>query len=305
MSFQRHELGRLRSHAEQEWGLASHVLPYEIAAETLQADVRQSALDYFEDHDIKWWTSPYDNRTKDMEAQPTGHLNSSQVACLNHLEPARVDAAVATQLVRNINPSFTAARLDAGYVEYEWIGAASYLGESGARTRGANVTSLDALICGENDGQRTLLAIEWKYLESYGVESVATSKRGTDRVETYRPLLEHSDCPISVGDVRWLFYDPYYQLMRQTLLAWQMVEHHEFGSSDWLHIHVVPELNVALRRSRAAPDLPGETMADKWRSVLKQPERYVLITATELLDGVGNKGRWAEWRQWIHHRYQT
>ena len=93
--------------------------------------------------------------------------------------------------------------------------------------------------------------------------------------------------------------------MRQTLLAWQMVEHGEFGADDWLHVHVVPELNVALRQSRAARDLIGATMADKWRSVLKQPERYVLITATELLDGVGLSGRWAEWRQWIRARYLT
>jgi len=305
VSFQRDELARLRSHADRWWELDSHVLPYEIATETLQADVRQSALDYFKDHNITWWTSPYDMRTKDMEARPTGHLNSSQVACVNHLEPARVDAAAAARLVRNINPFFAAARVDDGYVDYEWIGSASYLEEPGVRTRGANVTSLDALMCGEHDGQRTLLAIEWKYLESYGVESVATSKHGTDRVKTYRRLLEHSECPISVGNVRWLFYEPYYQLMRQTLLAWQMVEHHEFGASDWLHIHVVPALNVAIRHSRAAPDLLGETMADKWRSVLKQPERYVLTTATELLDGVGCKGRWAEWREWMRQRYLT
>ncbi len=238
-------------------------------------------------------------------ARPTGHLNSSQVACLNHLEPARVDAAAATQVVRNISPNFTATWVDDGYVDYEWIGAASYLGEPGARTRGANITSLDALMCGEHNGQRTLLAFEWKYLESYGVGSVATSRRGTDRVLTYRALLEHADCPISVRDVTWLFYEPYYQLMRQTLLAWQMARHREFGAGNWLHIHVVPELNVALRQSQAAPDLIGATMADKWRSVLKQPERYLVMTATELLDGVGSSERWAEWRQWIHARYLT
>lgn len=305
MSYQRDELNRLRAHAETEWDLTGHILPYEKSAETLQVDVRQSALDYFEDHEIKWWTSRFDERTKDMEPRPTGHLNSSQVACINHLEPVRGDVASATRLVQNISAHFAAAPVDDGYVDYEWIGADSYLGEPGGRTRGANITSLDAVMCGEHSGERTLLAFEWKYLESYGLESVATSKRGTDRVETYRPLLEHPECPIRVGDITWLFYEPYYQLMRQTLLAWQMVEHGEFGAGDWLHVHVVPELNVALRQSRAAPDLTGATMADKWRSVLKQPERYVLITATELIDGVGLSGRWAEWRQRIRARYVT
>jgi hypothetical protein len=305
VSYQRDELARLRAYSESEWGLLGHILPYEKASETLQVDIRHSALDYFEDHDIKWWTSRFDGRTKDMNARPTGHLNSSQVACVNHLEPARVDAAVAMRLVQNVDPLLAAVAVDDGYVDYEWIGAASYLGEAGARTRGANVTSLDAVMCGEYAGRRTLLAVEWKYLESYGVDSVATSKRGTNRVETYRPLLEHPGCPIRVDDISWLFYEPYYQLMRQTLLAWQMVEHTEFGATDWLHLHVVPELNVALRQSRAATDLPGRTMAEKWRSVLKQPRRYVLITATELLDGVGQGGPWAEWRRWIRARYLT
>jgi hypothetical protein len=150
-----------------------------------------------------------------------------------------------------------------------------------------------------------LIAFEWKYLESYGLESVAISTRGTDRVATYRPLLECDDCPIRVGEIEWLFYEPYYQLMRQTLLAWQMVKHGEFGADDWLHVHVVPELNVALRESEAAPELVGETMYDKWRSVLREPDRYKLMTATKLLEGVGEDGRWREWREWLKKRYLT
>jgi hypothetical protein len=305
VSYQRDELKRLREHAFAAWQVSGHVLPYDVAAETLHADVRDSAVDYFKRHEVKWWTSQWDERDPKMEARPTGHLNSSQVACVNHLEPARVDAAVAQQVIANVDATLRAAPVDDGFVDYEWIGAKSYLGERGSRTRGANITSLDALMCGERDGTRTLVAYEWKYLESYPTKAVAKSDKGTDRVATYRSLLERRECPIRVGDIRWLFYEPYYQLMRQTLLAWQMVEHGEFGASDWLHIHVVPELNVALRRSRAAPNLVGATMEEKWRSVLKQPERYRLITATELLDGVGARGRWAAWRQWLGDRYLT
>ena len=279
--------------------------PCELAVETLQADIRASALSYFERHGVKWWTSQWDKRTKDMERRPTGHLNSSQVACVNHLEPARVDTAVAQQVVANIGPAFTAVPVDDGYVDYEWIGRDSYLGEPGPRRRGAHITSLDALMCGERHRERTLLAFEWKYLESYSPKSVAKSPRGTDRVETYRALLEDRDCPIAVGDITWLFYEPYVQLMRQTLLAWKMVEHREFDANGWLHIHVVPELNVALRRSRAAPNLVGTTLEEKWRSVLKQPERYRMMTATELLAGVGEVGRWAPWRHWLRERYLT
>jgi hypothetical protein len=158
----------------------------------------------------------------------------------------------------------------------------------------------------QRDRTRVLIVIEWKYLESYGPESVSTSARGTDRVATYRPLLEEASCPIKRGPHERLFFEPYYQLMRQTLLAWQMVEHGEHEASAWLHVHVVPELNVALRRGgRGAKDLRGETMAEKWRSALKQPERYLLLTPTELLAGVAEGGRWSAWRRWLRERYET
>jgi hypothetical protein len=255
MSFQSSELTRLRSYAEEQWKLEGHVLPYEQAAETLHESVRVSALDYFNHHGIKWWTSQWDARTPEMEARPTGHLNSSQVACVNHLEPARLDAEVAAAVAANACQSVEAVPLDDGFVEYEWIGGGSYLGERGQRTRGANITSLDALMCGQRDGERVLVVVEWKYLEAYGHESVAVSTRGTDRVATYAPLLDHPDCPIVAGAHERLFYEPYYQLMRQTLLAWQMVEHGEFGATDWVHIHVIPELNVALRGRGAAAQL--------------------------------------------------
>lgn len=106
--------------------------------------------------------------------------------------------------------------------------------------RGANVTSLDALMCGEAKGRRVLVVFEWKYLEVYEGKSTTVSSRGTDRVAIYRPLLERPDCPITVPDFRALFYEPYDQLMRQTLLAWQMAEHDEFGATDWIHIQVIP-----------------------------------------------------------------
>jgi hypothetical protein len=91
---------------------------------------------------------------------------------------------------------------------------------------------------------------------------VATSSRCTDRVATYQRLLDEPGCPIKRGDRKRLFFEPYYQLMRQALLAWQMVEYEEHGASAWLHVHVVPELNVTLRGGgRGAKELGGETMA--------------------------------------------
>jgi Restriction Endonuclease associating with ARP len=313
VSYQSRERRRLAEFARNIWQVEGHVLPYELAAETLHERVRETALAYFKKHKIKWWTSRWDTGRPPPDTEeaglPTGHLNSSQVACVNHLEPARLDREFARGVARNVDEAFVDVQPveDGGFVAYEWIGEKNYLGEPGPRVRGANITSLDGLMCAErSDGMRVLLVIEWKYLESYGRESVATSARGTDRVATYTHLLEEASCPIKRGVHQRLFFEPYYQLMRQTLLAWQMVEHGEFGASDWLHVHVVPEQNVALRGGgRGAPELVGETMADKWRSALKQPERYVLITPTELLAGAREGGRWSEWRRWLRERYET
>jgi hypothetical protein len=152
VAFQRDELERLGLLAQEEWAVAGHVIPYEVANETMHQSIRQSALGYFKRHDIKWWTSRYDKRAKDEPSRPTGHLNSSQVACVNHLEPARIDAAVATKVIANVEPNLAAVPVDDGFLDYEWIGADSYLGEKGPRTRGAHVTSLDALMCGAHDG---------------------------------------------------------------------------------------------------------------------------------------------------------
>jgi hypothetical protein len=55
---------------------------------------------------------------------------------------------------------------DGGFLAYEWIGEKNYLRERG-QTRGANRTSLDALMVAEAEGQRLLLLIEWKYTEDY------------------------------------------------------------------------------------------------------------------------------------------
>ena len=114
-SFQDSEKQRLKAYAAR-WHASSHVIPYEVAVETLAPDIRASALAYFAANGCKWWTGRADKRTEDMEARPTGHLNSSQVACVNHLEPARLDAAVAQQIVSTIDPSLVVLPLDDGFL---------------------------------------------------------------------------------------------------------------------------------------------------------------------------------------------
>lgn len=52
--------------------------------------VREDAKEYFKQCSIPWWKGSTDD--------PTGHLLSSQVACLNHLYYARQRKDIATAL---------------------------------------------------------------------------------------------------------------------------------------------------------------------------------------------------------------
>ena len=326
-SFPQAEIAWLGELAVRRWPSQSarphaHVLAPELAAENLLDAVRGSALDYFRAHDIRWWLSSEEQAERARRGLgggfPTGHLNSSQVVCVNHLEPARVDRELALNVARNLVPDAIDVReIDEepedganGYVAFEWIGDQDYLGEAregAVRVRGANVTSVDALIrLTLDDGTQALLVIEWKYLECYGGESVAVSKPGTDRVKRYRTLIERPDSPFLPGESERLFYEPYYQLMRQTLLAWQAAADPKMPETTWLHRLVVPAGNLALRCRvpEAAPKLIGDTLEEAWKSALKEPERFRVVTPTEVVEGVVPAG-WQAWRHELAHRYLT
>jgi len=174
-----------------------------------------------------------------------------------------------------------------GYVEFEWIGARDYLGERGKRSRGANVTSLDAIMRVTLNGdsqQHALLVIDWKYTERYGAQEMSASRAGTDRVATYRARIEADDSPFAEGESEQLFYELYEQLMRQTLLAASVVADPATPETTWLHLLVIPAENHELRPrvKKAAPLLLGQTVEQTWRSALKAPTRYRVVTPPEI-----------------------
>lgn len=295
-----------------------HVLPAERAIENLYPACRGEALQYFATHRIKWWLSrneAEERRVAGVSGLPTGNLGSSQVACVNHLEPARTDYDLALAIARAVDPSVAAIcpiPAEGGYVAFEWISESDLLGERGSRQRGANVTSLDALMLARRpDLSVVAIVIEWKYLEGYDPKSHAISSKGTNRVETYRPLLEDRDSPLRQGELERLFFQPYVQLMRQTLLAWQMTRQRMRGwpaIDDWKHAHVIPEGNVRLRRHIPPHAAYAELrlLSEAWKSFLKVPDRYEVLTPTELLPPAGEiDPELADWRGWLSTRYLT
>jgi hypothetical protein len=269
---------------------------------SLYPGFRERILAYYRDHGIAWWGGG---------EGPTESVVSSQVACINHLEPARLHRELALSIARKHLPdAIDVLPVEGGFLAYEWIGTRSYLNERGwsSSSRGRNVTSIDALMAVRRDnGIICLFVIEWKYTEHYASDrSLAFSKHGTSRVEIYRALLERADSPIRLGEHERLFFDPFDQLMRQTLLAWQMVEHQEFGATEWLHLHVAPAANVALLGTVTSPQLAEfGNMESAWRSVLVLPERYVLVAPDAVVPDVAADGEFGEWREWLGARYRT
>ncbi|TFG34801.1 hypothetical protein EU527_01745 [Candidatus Thorarchaeota archaeon] len=238
----------------------------------LWGGIREDALNYFERNQIIWW--------KGEENQSSGHLLSSQIACLNHLYFVRQRKDIATAILKNVQSDVQEAMVvDDGFVEFEVIGKQNYLGEK-SHTRGANATSIDAVMVGKkSDGKNILIMIEWKYTENYSSEN----KYIPARSEIYDSLLEGSDCPIKVQKFESLYYEPYYQLMRQTLLGWKMIQNYEYGCDEYVHLHVIPSDNKELLERVTSPGLKGETMSKAWQSVLHEPTRYQPVTPEQLL----------------------
>jgi hypothetical protein len=177
------------------------------------------------------------------------------------------------------------------YVSFEWIGKHNYLGErisrNGKRTRGANFTSTDSIVMFERkDRKRQVVLIEWKYTESYGSTSLKTAKSGTDRTEIYNHLFERDDCPVNkdlLPSFDALFYEPFYQFMRQQLLAHEMEKAHELDAEVVSLLHIAPSHNEDFRKVTSPKlRLLGESATDVWKKLVKTENRFISISTEQL-----------------------
>jgi hypothetical protein len=256
--------------------------------------IREDCKEYFQRNRISWW--------KGENNGPTGHLLSSQVSCLNHLYASRQRADIAAAILKSIDPFIEGACIvETGFVEFEYIGQAQYLREK-SFTRGANCTSIDALMIGRTSrSTRILVFIEWKYTESYPRKDLYTA----ERARIYDNLITAPDSPFCRVDVRTLYFEPFYQLMRQTLLAHKCIKHGEYGCSDYIHVHVVSDNNKELLNCVTSPHLTGSTMSEAWKSTLKMPDRYITISPRRLLANCKQLPDTLSWIDYLKRRYWT
>jgi len=283
-------------------------LPLDCAEENLFPEIRQTAPAYFAAQGIKWHNG--------RNGKPSNHLCDSQVCCVNFLFPFAQKPRALAEVLRPIFPSLREMLpVENGqYVAFEWIGQENYLGErisrNGKRTRGANFTSADATVMFErSDGKRQMVLIEWKYTESYGSVLLKVARSGTDRTEIYKPFYLRNDCPLNkdlLPSFDSLFYEPFYQLMRQQFLAHEMEKAHELGADAVNVLHIAPARNTDFHRI-TSPELSnlGETVIDVWTRLVRIEDRFISVSTERLFGNLFAKklSEIQAWSEYVGKRY--
>ena len=266
------------------------------------------------------------------------NLKSSQAACLNFLFPFRQDLDLAKAALRPCLPGLR----EVTDIEFEYTGpaeATEWLGEPRGGKRGQNRTSIDAAIFWIGRSKRRCITLlEWKYTErSFGVCSAFHSASKTDRgkcrsLDVTRDRDPARSCSLTTGGDRrsrrywehmkaagiWLpafadvqgcpFQGPFYQLMRQFLLAACLrqtgeadeVEVASIGFARNTKMHEVPP------RLRPLTDDERDGIIGAWNAVLKGVPPLRHRTVEELMSRVNKiDGVDLDWRNYLRERYDV
>lgn len=266
----------------------------------LAPSIRDSASAYFAEYRIAWH-------------QHANHALSSQVSCINFLMPLATRRELLARVIGNALglPPPLMLPVEAGpdgrpwFVGFEWIGRQDYLneaGRSGARSRGANATSADAVVRFQHEGRVETVLIEWKYTESYGAP--IPPRGNAVRVERYKDLVFAPAGPIRKDQglaVTDLFWEPLYQLLRQQMLAFRMQAAEEDGAARVRVLHISPSSNQALH-TVTAPTLRarGDDVFTVFQNLLELPADFVNRSTEEvfgaaLAEAQGDDRSWADY----------
>lgn len=291
------------------------------SAENLHASFREEAITYFRQRSIGWhrgWPDGMGNKT----GLPSNHLCSSQVACVNFLYPLAQYGHLLAQVFQPFFPELAEplpfiedGLLPNGqppYLAFEWIGSQNYLGEVGSRSRGANATSADfAFRFRRADGGDQLVLGEWKYTEGYGKKIPTPDTVNKTQLRVYGAAFERwSAAQPGLPDYHTFFAEPFYQLMRLTLLAQEIERAKGDGQmkADRVSVLVVvPEANRAYRYNLAAvPAIAeyGSTVSSAWKQLAPE-DRFTSISTERLLEAIKAVAPTSchPWRDYLLKRY--
>ncbi len=299
-----------------------HLIAVGHEIENLYPTIRgaDSALTFFRERNIKWWRSSRsgDRSSKDGYDGPTRNLASSQIACVNFLLPlAQIPGALSTFLhCIDDDVQDVASIIDQGgrssQVEFEWVGWDKPL-EGGPITRGANQTSIDALVVARVPRGHRAYPLEWKYCEEYlHPDDKGLGRSGDTRRSRYQHLYRQSESSFNqTVPLDDFFFEPFYQIMRLRLLADRMVAS---GVTPTLHVDearvvvVCPEANLDYRNVvRTIPlgqrFLEHDTVEYVVRATLVDPASFAVVSQDEIIRKLRRNTVGLDLKNWLeYHR---
>ncbi len=284
------------------------------------------AIDFFKQRGMKWWKSSRSGDDINSD-RPTRNMASSQVACVNFLLPLAPIPGALRSLLRALDDDIEDVvqicnKGLSSLVEFEWNGEGDYSLE-GNTTRGAQNTSIDGfLVARTKSGKRRAYLLEWKYVEKYLTSKPdfkGEGKAGDTRRCRYTKLFHapySSFDPEVVPNLDDFLFEPFYQLMRQRLLADRMVHNKELCVDEAKVVVVVPEENWAYRtvsgnNGTTSPPLAKrlpqlETVEAVMRACLKDPDaQFDMVTPSSLVDALARDlpNETADWASYWRCRY--
>lgn len=292
-----------------------------MAVYTVRNTLPDLALRSFRDRGIKWWTSSRsgDRPFGDGFEGPTRNLASSQTCCVNFLLPlADVPGALVAFLkhldsdVTDVEP-IVDKKGQVSLVEFEWVGWDRPL-EGGTITRGANQTSIDALIIARIPSGLRAYLIEWKYCEEYlRPEDKGAGSSGQTRRKRYARLYGESTSSFNqVAPLEDFLCEPFYQIMRLHLLRDRMMAEGvspNLAIADARVVVVCPAGNVDYRHVVRATPLglrfpAAMTVENVIQNTLKDPRTFAVLAQEDVIAGLRMGGLATQLDHWLDY-HQT
>ncbi len=281
--------------------------------ENLNESFRDEAIEYFKERKITW----HDGIDLDgiKHCLPSCHLCCSQTMCVNTLFPMTTDPELFKNVfqvyfpeMKEAIPFHTDQSLSDGsypYICFEFVGEKTHFeGEKKWPQRGANCTSLDfAFFFRRYDGKKQLVLGEWKYTEKYKSHKLPPKNEiNQTRWDTYKDDFKiwKTDKP-DIPTYENYFVEPFYQLMRQSVLADKMQREKEMDADIVVHLHISPKANREFSDTFTSPIFSkyGNTILEAWRSISPK-DKFTSINSESLMTVIeqvaqDDKKSWADW----------
>ncbi len=268
---------------------------------------------FFDERAIAWWRHcGFDTAGLNC---PTRNMASSQISCVNFVLPlAEIENGLLALLAAVDDDVTSIVTIEAPIagtsspVEFEWIGLGHALEDQSETRRGEFSTSVDAFLVAETRSGRRAYLLEWKYTESYRKNDMGRGQKGQTRRRRYRaPYAASPAFRDEIPLEAWL-HEPFYQIMRQRLLADRMVARKELGVSEAKVVLVVPDGNIEYSRSMTSPSLraafpDAESVEELAVAAMNAPLRDFAVVSQQAIGKVVRSGCGEAARCWSEYHF--